>query len=57
MNNGVSKDEIREIFLQTAIYCGVPAAIDSLPHGARGDLQGHGRFDVCCQPSASSAWA
>jgi 4-carboxymuconolactone decarboxylase len=29
INNGVSKDEIREVFLQTAIYCGVPAAIDS----------------------------
>ncbi|MGD9710995.1 MAG: carboxymuconolactone decarboxylase family protein [Thermomicrobiales bacterium] len=29
INNGVSKDEIREIFLQVAIYCGVPASIDS----------------------------
>ncbi len=29
LNNGVSKAEITEIFLQTAIYCGVPAAIDS----------------------------
>ena len=29
LNNGVSKDEIREVFLQTAIYCGVPAAIDA----------------------------
>ncbi len=29
INNGLSKDEIREVFLQTAIYCGVPAAIDS----------------------------
>ena len=29
INNGLTKDEIREIFLQTAIYCGVPAAIDS----------------------------
>ncbi len=29
INNGVTKDEIREVFLQTAIYCGVPAAIDS----------------------------
>ncbi|MGB6116911.1 MAG: 4-carboxymuconolactone decarboxylase [Mesorhizobium sp.] len=29
LNNGLSKDEIREVFLQTAIYCGVPAAIDS----------------------------
>ncbi len=29
LTNGVSKDEIREIFLQVAIYCGVPAAVDS----------------------------
>lgn len=29
INNGLSKDDIREIFLQSAIYCGVPAAIDS----------------------------
>ncbi len=29
LNNGVTKDEIREVLLQTAIYCGVPAALDS----------------------------
>lgn len=29
INNGLTKDEIREVFLQAAIYCGVPAAIDS----------------------------
>jgi 4-carboxymuconolactone decarboxylase len=29
INNGLTKKEISEIFLQTAIYCGVPAAIDS----------------------------
>jgi 4-carboxymuconolactone decarboxylase len=29
LRNGLSKDEIREIFLQVAIYCGVPAAVDS----------------------------
>jgi 4-carboxymuconolactone decarboxylase len=29
INNGVTKEEIREIFLQSAIYCGVPAAIES----------------------------
>jgi 4-carboxymuconolactone decarboxylase len=27
--NGLTKEEIREVFLQVAIYCGVPAAIDS----------------------------
>ena len=29
INNGLTKDEIKEVFLQVAIYCGVPAAIDS----------------------------
>ncbi|HET7633798.1 MAG TPA: 4-carboxymuconolactone decarboxylase [Burkholderiales bacterium] len=29
LNNGLSKDEIREVLMQTAIYCGVPASIDS----------------------------
>jgi 4-carboxymuconolactone decarboxylase len=29
INNGLSKDDIQEVFLQAAIYCGVPAAIDS----------------------------
>lgn len=29
INNGLSKDDIKEVFLQVAIYCGVPAAVDS----------------------------
>ena len=29
INNGVTKDEIKEVFLQVAIYCGVPAGVDS----------------------------
>ena len=29
INNGLSKDDIREVFLQVAIYCGVPAGVDS----------------------------
>jgi 4-carboxymuconolactone decarboxylase len=29
LNNGVSTSEIMEVFLQVAIYCGVPAAVDS----------------------------
>jgi 4-carboxymuconolactone decarboxylase len=29
LTNGVSRDEIREIFLQVAIYAGMPAAVDS----------------------------
>lgn len=26
VNNGVKRDELKEVLLQTAIYCGVPAA-------------------------------
>lgn len=29
LNNGLSKEEIREALLQVAIYCGVPAGLDS----------------------------
>ena len=29
LRNGVSKDEIREVLLQVAIYCGVPCAVDA----------------------------
>lgn len=28
LNNGLSKAEIGEVLLQTAVYCGVPAAVD-----------------------------
>lgn len=28
LNNGVTMEEMREVFLQTAIYCGIPAAMD-----------------------------
>lgn len=34
-NNGVSRDEIKEVLLQAAIYCGVPAA-NSAFHLAQG---------------------
>ena len=26
-DNGLTKDQIKEVFLQVAIYCGVPAAV------------------------------
>jgi 4-carboxymuconolactone decarboxylase len=29
LKNGVTKDEIKEILLQVAVYCGVPAGIDA----------------------------
>ncbi|MDE3187065.1 MAG: 4-carboxymuconolactone decarboxylase [Acidobacteriota bacterium] len=42
-NNGVTRDEIKEVLLQCAIYCGVPAA-NSAFHIAQGvfdELDGH----------------
>jgi 4-carboxymuconolactone decarboxylase len=29
LNNGLTKEDIQEVFLQVAIYCGVPAAVES----------------------------
>lgn len=29
LRNGVTKEEIKEILLQVAIYCGVPAGVDA----------------------------
>ena len=29
LNNGVTKEEIREIFIHAAVYCGAPAAMES----------------------------
>lgn len=29
LRNGVSREEIREVFLQVAIYCGIPAGVDA----------------------------
>jgi 4-carboxymuconolactone decarboxylase len=29
LNNGVTREEISEVFLQAGVYCGVPAAIDA----------------------------
>ncbi|MBU6271850.1 MAG: carboxymuconolactone decarboxylase family protein [Betaproteobacteria bacterium] len=29
IRNGVTRDEIKEVLLQTAVYCGAPAALDS----------------------------
>lgn len=28
LNNGLSKEDIKEVFMQVAIYCGVPAGVD-----------------------------
>ncbi|MHC5557855.1 4-carboxymuconolactone decarboxylase [Kocuria sp. U4B] len=29
IRNGVTKEQIQEVFLQVAVYCGVPAALES----------------------------
>ena len=28
INNGLTKDELKEMFLQVGVYCGLPAALD-----------------------------
>lgn len=30
LNNGLTPDDIKEVLLQVAIYCGVPAALDAM---------------------------
>lgn len=35
LNNGLTPEQIREVFLQAAIYCGVPAAVDSFRAAAK----------------------
>jgi 4-carboxymuconolactone decarboxylase len=29
LNNGLTRDEIKEILLQTCIYCGIPAGLEA----------------------------
>ena len=33
LNNGISKDELKEVFVQIGTYCGVPAAMDAFRIG------------------------
>ena len=30
LTNGVTRDEMREIFIHASVYCGVPAALDAI---------------------------
>jgi len=41
LNNGLSEQEIAEVLLQTMIYCGVPAALDSF-RAAKKAMAEHG---------------
>ena len=34
LNNGCTREEIRETLLQAAVYCGVPAALDAFRSAA-----------------------
>ena len=35
LNNGMSPEEIRDVCLQIAVYCGFPAGLDSLRHAMK----------------------
>lgn len=45
LRNGVTEEEIREVFLQVAIYCGAPAAMDAF-RVAREMLRGSTETDA-----------
>src|ERR1700736_3986125 len=47
LNNGVTREEIREVLLQTAIYCGVPAANSAF----------HLAEEILGDPSKPAGWA
>ncbi|HEY6496733.1 MAG TPA: carboxymuconolactone decarboxylase family protein [Trebonia sp.] len=34
INNGVTKEELREVLMQAAVYCGIPAAVDGFRNAA-----------------------
>lgn len=53
LNNGVTPEEIQEILLQTAIYCGVPAALDSFKIAAE-VLREEAEQTAAAKPSASA---
>jgi 4-carboxymuconolactone decarboxylase len=35
INNGVTPEEVRELLLQSSLYCGIPAAVDGFRSAAR----------------------
>ena len=34
LNNGVTEEELQEIFLHASVYCGFPASVDAFRHAA-----------------------
>jgi 4-carboxymuconolactone decarboxylase len=43
INNGVSEDEIKEVIMQAAVYCGMPAGLESFRVAEKTikELRGH----------------
>lgn len=54
LRNGVTPDEIREVLLQAAIYCGVPAAMDAT-RSAHEVLRAEGALSAASDPAPPSA--
>ena len=59
LNNGLTKEEIKEIFLQVAIYCGIPAGLDAFKTARdvfkeRGDLR---HVILRRDPARAQAWS
>jgi len=52
LNNGLKQDEIMEILLQVAIYCGVPAALDSMKVAA--DMQAEEAAKAKAKPAGAA---
>lgn len=51
INNGCTPEEIREVLLQTAVYCGVPAALESF-RAAEGVLE---ELNITVEPEPAQA--
>lgn len=47
VNNGITRDEIQEVVLQSAIYCGVPASLDAMKAAKEviGEMEKEGAFE------------
>lgn len=43
LNNGLTEKQITEVLMQTAIYCGVPAAVDSFRAATKILAEEHGK--------------
>lgn len=53
LRNGVTPEEIREVLMQTAVYCGVPAAMDSF-RVAREVLRAQANGETASPPGSPS---